>query len=71
MEKLKSYAAKYEGNQGDLAKYLEISRPHLSLLLAGKKQPSLELAYRIERLTEGDVPMNSWVPFDISEQVAS
>lgn len=41
---------------------LGISRPFLSLLEAGKRQPSLELAVRIERTTDGKVPASSWVP---------
>jgi len=39
-----------------------ISRSYLSLLEAGKKQPSLEVAVRIERLTSGAVLAASWVP---------
>ncbi|QCP88117.1 XRE family transcriptional regulator [Cereibacter sphaeroides] len=41
-----------------------ISRSYLSLLEAGKKQPSLEVAVRIERLTNGGVPATSWVSAD-------
>jgi DNA-binding XRE family transcriptional regulator len=46
---------------------LGISRPFLSLLEGGKRQPSLELAVRIERATDGQVPASSWVP-DASDQ---
>lgn len=44
------------------ASALGIGRPFLSHLESGKKRPSLELAIRIERLTNGAVPAASWVP---------
>lgn len=37
-----------------------ISRPHLIALVAGDRMPSVEVARRIERETEGAVPMKSW-----------
>ncbi|WP_414973790.1 helix-turn-helix transcriptional regulator [Cereibacter sphaeroides] len=40
---------------------LGISRSYLSLLETGKKQPSLEVAVRIERITSGAVPASSWI----------
>lgn len=43
------------------ADLLGISRGHLSQIMNGNKTPSLELAVRIERLTEGAVPVASWV----------
>ncbi|WP_428516317.1 helix-turn-helix domain-containing protein [Roseovarius sp.] len=41
---------------------LGVSPGFLSDLLNGNRVPSLKLAVRIERLTEGAVPCNSWVP---------
>lgn len=38
-----------------------ISRPYLHQLEAGQKTPSLDLAVRIERETDGAVPAASWV----------
>lgn len=43
------------------AEVLEISQAHLSLILSGKKRPSLDLAVRIETMTAGAVPVASWV----------
>ncbi len=61
MTHLRAYADTLDGKQDDLAKVFGISQPHLSLLMAGKKRPSLELAIRIEQLTEGAVPVSSWI----------
>jgi len=60
MTRLQEYANAFEGNQRDLAATFGISQPYLSLLLAGKKRPSLELAFRIDRATSGSVPVGSW-----------
>ena len=51
----------FNGSQSELARALGISQPYASLLLAGKRLPSLELAIRIERATGGLVPVHSWV----------
>lgn len=40
---------------------LGISRPHMSTLMSGKRKPSLDLAVRIERATNGAVPAESWI----------
>jgi plasmid maintenance system antidote protein VapI len=61
MTHLQTYAHTFGGKQRDLAEAFGISQPHLSLLLAGKKRPSLELAVRIEQMTGGAVPATSWV----------
>lgn len=66
MEKLKSYLEAFDGNQQALAAYLGISRPHVSLLLSGRKKPSLQLAGRIEKLTGGAVPMTAWIDDEAS-----
>lgn len=50
--------------QAKLARRLGISTAHMSELLSGRKMPSLTLAYRIERLTNGAVPVSAWVPTD-------
>lgn len=60
------------------ARRLGISAAHLSDLVTGKKLPSLDLAVRIERATQGRVPPSHWVPepdpgacADMSEDVAT
>ena len=65
---LQSYATVFDGNQRDLAEAFCISQAHLSSLLSGKKRPSLDLAVRIERVTNGKVPAASWV---VSEHEAT
>lgn len=69
MTHLQNFASTYPGKQHDLAAAFGISRPHLSLLLAGKKRPSLELAIRIERATDGAVPATSWI--DVPEKTGN
>lgn len=46
-----------------------ISMPYLSDLLNGKKVPSLRLAAKIERLTDGAVLATSWV--DVEQEDAA
>lgn len=46
--------------QSAWAARLGISPGYLSLILAGHKQPSAELMWRIERETDRAVPMQSW-----------
>lgn len=40
---------------------LGVSKSYLSDLLGGKRRPSLDLAFRIERATGGAVPAAVWV----------
>lgn len=47
--------------QGAAAAALGISRTHMTQILNGRKVPSLALACRIERMTDGAVPMASWI----------
>lgn len=61
MTHLQTYAAEQGEKQHDLAETFGISQSYLSLLLSGKKRPSLELAIHIENQTRGAVPASSWV----------
>jgi plasmid maintenance system antidote protein VapI len=70
MTAFQQFAKMFPGKQRDLAEALRISRPHLSLLLAGKKRPSLRLAVCIERMTDGAVPVTSWVDDAVDERCA-
>lgn len=47
--------------QADWARQLEISPAYLSMLVAGKKRPSLSLAAKIEDVTGGAVTASSWM----------
>ena len=46
--------------QLEFARAVDCSESHLSTLRSGKKRPSLDLAARIERASNGAVPMGSW-----------
>ena len=71
MTPFQTYVRDCGRTQRALADTLEISRPHLSLLISGKKRPSLDLAIRIEQLTEGAVPATSWAPTPHTEDEAA
>ena len=43
------------------AKAAGISAAYLSQIMGGDRSPGLSLAFRIETLTDGDVPASSWV----------
>ena len=45
---------------GEWASELGVSRPFLYGLLDGTRQPSLEVAQRIDAATKGKVPLSSW-----------
>ena len=47
-----------EGRMPDFefARLAGISKSHLSLILNGKRRPSLELAIKIEKITRGEFP---------------
>lgn len=56
--------------QAEVAALLGMSRPYLTQLLSGAKKPGLDLAVKIERLTNGAVPASAWVP-ECNEQGAA
>lgn len=45
----------------DWAAKIGVSAPYLSDLVNGKRVPSLAVAVRIERVTNGAVPASSWL----------
>jgi transcriptional regulator with XRE-family HTH domain len=64
-QRYRSLAAYFEQTgspQIELARALGISKSYISLLVAGERQPSLELALRIEKLT--GVPASALVTAD-------
>lgn len=46
--------------RADWARQLGVSEAYLSQLINNRKRPSLDLAIRIERITDGAVPARSW-----------
>jgi transcriptional regulator with XRE-family HTH domain len=46
--------------RADVAERLGISRPHVDFICRGDRRPSLELALKIEALTDGAVPVSLW-----------
>lgn len=61
MSLLQAYIAASGTKQSALAETLGVSRGYLSELVGGTKKPSLDLAFAIQRATDGAVPASSWV----------
>lgn len=59
---LKSYLKDKNLSGAQFAAQIGISPGFLSDLLSGKRAPGLRTAVRIEVLTDGAVPVRSWVP---------
>ena len=59
MESLKKYL---EGKtKKDFAAKIGVSPSYLSQILSGAKSPQLDLAFRIEKATSGEVPATTWL----------
>lgn len=56
--------------QAGFAELIGVSQASVSKLLRGANQPSLDLAFRIERATGGAVPAGVWVGRDPKEDAA-
>lgn len=61
MSHLSSYLQSSRKSQATLAEEVGVSRGYMSELVAGAKKPGLDLAFAIERATDGAVPAASWV----------
>jgi transcriptional regulator with XRE-family HTH domain len=60
MEQLQAWLLSSGTRQSALAARLEITRGYMSELVAGRKLPSLQLAFRLEDETAGAVPARCW-----------
>lgn len=64
LRKFRTWIDSAVGSQTAAARVLGISVGHVSLILAGKRRPSLQLAAKIYRATkkwnEGPVEMTGW-----------
>lgn len=56
--KLNEYLFKTETKQTTFAEMLDISRPHLTQIVSGKRKPSPKLAKKIIEATKGHVTLN-------------
>lgn len=59
-KKLRRWRDKQNLSQPVLAEQLEIAESTLSRLENGERQPGLDLAFRIQRRTNGVIPANRW-----------
>tara|TARA_R110000868_G_C10784959_1_gene755819 strand:- start:36 stop:239 length:204 start_codon:yes stop_codon:yes gene_type:complete len=58
--RLKSWLAAASISQAEMARRLEYDKGNLHRLLNGTLRPTLDLAFRIERETNGAVPASAW-----------
>ena len=61
MSVLHSFLSDRGITQSDFAARLHVDQATVSRLVRGVARPSLDLAVRIERETEGLIPASSWV----------
>jgi len=61
MEQLATHLKAAGIKRNEFARSVGISAPYLTQILAGRKRPSLDLAFRIEKATDGIVPASCWV----------
>lgn len=61
MSKLRNYRISIEKTQAELAEMLGLSQSFVSKMESGAQLPPLDLAVRIERMTNGAVPAASWI----------
>ena len=61
MEQLAAYLEATSIKRNAFAQSVGISAPYLTQILAGMKRPSLDLAFRIEKVTNRLVPASCWV----------
>lgn len=57
---LSDYLEKKKVTAAEMAERVGVSREYISMLAAGKRTPSLEIAFKIERHSSGLVPVKTW-----------
>lgn len=67
MERLQKYLKTNGMRQVELARRLGLSNGYLHNLLRGNRRPSLDMALRIERATDGAVPVQAWAIEEAAE----
>jgi plasmid maintenance system antidote protein VapI len=71
MKNLHTYLAEQRITQAGFAAKIGVTQATVSKLIAGTTKPGLDLAVRIERMTDGAVPVDTWVgPATTEEDVA-
>lgn len=60
MEQLATHLKAAGIKRNEFARSVGISAPYLTQILGGLKRPSLDLAFRIEKATDGIVPVSCW-----------
>ena len=71
MTKMNDYLKKTGSTARDFAALIGISQPFLSEINSGKKMPHIDLAYKIQKATDGAVPCDYWPSHDGPRQQAA
>ncbi len=50
------------GGSREAARLLDVSRSYIDMIKNGQRSPGLRTAEKIERLTDGAITMQSWIP---------
>lgn len=58
---LATYLAQTGESQTSFASRVQTALPNINRIVSGKMRPGLDLAYRIEKQTQGLVPLSQWV----------
>ena len=67
--KLEEYLRFNNIKQHVFAKMLNVSQPHINLVLQGKRRPSVSLAKKIESVTEGRVSAFEILGINMPEKI--
>lgn len=59
--KFKAWVSEMGGSRA-AAEVLRCSRSYIDMLRSGDRRPGLDLAHRIERVTDGKIRMPEWLP---------
>jgi hypothetical protein len=61
---LRDWIAKAQISNAEAARQLGYDRSNFHRIVSGSAKPTMELAYAIDKLTDGEVPMAVWVGFE-------
>lgn len=70
-EQLKKWIAATEISNAEAARRAGYDRSNFHRILEGQAKPTIELAHRIEAMTDGSVPITAWIGFEPERQVAA
>jgi plasmid maintenance system antidote protein VapI len=70
-DKLKAWIAQEGIPNAEAARRVDYDRSNFHRILEGTAKPTMELAHRIESVSNGAVPMSAWIGFEPRSQEAA